>query len=78
MSLGGIYRSFEEGKAMDRTDSGQLKQFEKRLERRLGLRERWRLRYNYSKPWLRSSLYAICYVLLAAAAASTIYHLLAS
>ena len=61
---------------MDRADSEQLKQFEKSLERRLGLRERWRLRYNCSKPWLRSSLYAVMYVLLAAAAARAVYHLL--
>ena len=76
MSLGGIYRSFEEGKVLYRAHSGQLKQFEKWLERHLGLRERWHLRYNCSQPWLRSSLYAVMYVLLAAAAASAIYHLL--
>ena len=78
MSLGGIYRSFGEGKVLDRADSDQLKLFKRRLEQRLGLWERWRLRYNCSKPWLRGSLYAVMYVLLAAAAASAIYHLLAS
>jgi hypothetical protein len=78
MSLGGIYRSFEEGKVLDRADSDQLKLFKRRLEQRLGLWERWRLWYNCSKPWLRGFLYAVMYVLLAAAAASTIYHLVAS
>jgi hypothetical protein len=72
MSLGG------EGKALDRADSEQLKQFKRRLEGRLGLGERWRLRYNCSKPWLRSSMYAGWYVFLAAAAVSTIYHLLSA
>ena len=68
-----------EGKVLDRAESAeQLKQFKRGLEQRLGLWERWRLRYNCSKPWLRGSLYAVMYVLLAAAAASTIYHLLAS
>ncbi len=63
---------------MDRADSGQLKQFEKRLERRLGLQARWRLRYGYSKPWLRGALQALWYVLLAELAVSAIYLLLSS
>jgi hypothetical protein len=63
---------------MDRAESGQLKQFEKRLERRLGLRARWRLRYDCSKPWLRGTLQALWYVLLAELAASAIYLLLSS
>ncbi len=65
MSLGGIYRSCGEGKAMDRADSDQLELFKRRLEQRLGLWERWRLRYNCSKPWLRDALQALWYVLLA-------------
>ena len=61
---------------MNREESEQLKQFERRLERRLGLGERLRIRYNSSKPELRLLLYATWYVLLAAAVVSTIYHLL--
>ena len=61
---------------MNRADSEQLKQFERRLEGRLGLGERLRLRYNSSKLELRILLHATWYVLLAAAVVSTIYHLL--
>jgi hypothetical protein len=57
-------------------DTEQLKQFERRLERRLGLGKRLRLRCNSSKPELRILVYATWYVLLAAAVVSTIYHLL--
>ena len=60
---------------MDGADSEELKHFERRFERQLGLAGRWRLRYNLSKLWLRGLLYTIWYVLLAAAGASAIYHL---
>lgn len=61
---------------MNREESEQLKQFERRLERRLGLGERLRLRYNSGKPELRVLVNATWYVLLAAAVVSAIYHLL--
>ena len=61
---------------MNREDSEELKQFERRLDRRLGLKKRLRLRYNRSKPELRVLVHATWYVLLAAAVVSTIYHLL--
>jgi hypothetical protein len=79
MPLGGIHAWISgEGKVLDRADSEQLKQFKRRLERRLGLWERWRLRYKCSKHWLRGALRALWYVFLAAAAASTIYYLVVS
>jgi hypothetical protein len=79
MLLGGIHAWISgEGKVLDRAESEELKQFKRRLEQRLGLGERWRLRYKCSKPWIRGALYALWYVFLAAAAASTIYHLLTS
>ena len=58
-------------------ESEQLKHFEKRLERHLGLGEHLRLLYISSKPELRVLVYATWYVLLAAAVVSTIYYLLA-
>lgn len=61
---------------MNREESEQLKQFERRLQRRLGLGERVRLWYNSSKPELRVLVHATWYVLLAAAVVSTIYHVL--
>src|SRR5215213_2265762 len=57
-------------------ESEQLEQFERRLERRLTPGIRWPLRYNCTKPWLRSGLQAVLYVLLAAAVPTTIYYLL--
>ena len=69
-------RVSREGRALNREESEQLKQFERRLERRLGLKERLRLLYNSSKLELRILVYATWYVLLAAAVVSTIYHLL--
>ena len=61
---------------MNREDTEQLKQFERRLQRRLRLGERLRLLYNSSKPELRVFVHATWFVLLAAAVVSTIYHLL--
>ena len=69
-------RVSREGRALNREESEQLKQFERRLEGRLGLGERLRLQYNSSKLELRVLLHATWYVLLAAAVVSTIYHLL--
>ena len=60
---------------MNREDTEQLKQFERRLQRRLGLGERLRLLYNSSKPELRVLVYATWFVLLEAAVVSTIYYL---
>jgi hypothetical protein len=57
-------------------ESEQLEQFERRLERRLTPGIRWRLRYNCTKPWLRSGLQAVSSVLLAAAVATTTFYLL--
>jgi hypothetical protein len=61
---------------LNREDTEQLKQFERRLQRRLGLREHLRLLYNGSKPEFRVLVHATWFVLLAAAVVSTIYHLL--
>jgi hypothetical protein len=69
-------RVSREGRALNREESEQLQQFERRLERRLGLGKRLRLRYNSSKLELRVLVHATWYVLLAAAVVSTIYHLL--
>ena len=61
---------------MNSEDAERLEQFERRLQRRLGLGERLRLLYNSSKPELRVFVHATWFVLLAAAVVSTIYHLL--
>jgi hypothetical protein len=57
-----------EGRALNSEDTEQLKQFERRLQRRPGLGEHLGLRNNSSKPWLlRAFVHATWYVLLAAA-----------
>jgi hypothetical protein len=77
MPLGGDPRVSMEGRALNSEDTEQLKQFQRRLEGRPGLGEHLRLQNNSSKPWLlRAFVPATWYVLLAAAAVSTIYHLL--
>jgi hypothetical protein len=76
MPLGGDPRVSREGRALNSEDTEQLKQFQRRLERRPGLGAHLRLRNNSSRPWLRAFVHATWYVLLAAAVVSTIYHLL--
>jgi hypothetical protein len=61
---------------LNREDTEQLEQFERRLQRRPGLEAHLRLQNNRCKPWLRGLVHATWYVLLAAAVVSTIYHLL--
>jgi hypothetical protein len=57
-------------------DTEQLKNFERRLQRRPGLEAHLRRQNNRTKPWLKVLVHATWYVLLAAAVVSTIYHLL--
>ena len=61
---------------MNREDTEQLKHFERRLQRRPGLGEHLRRQNNRNKPRLKVLVHATCYVLLAAAVVSIIYHLL--
>jgi hypothetical protein len=62
--------------ALNWEESEQLKQLERRLERRPRLGEYLQLQNHRSKPRLRVFLHATWYVLLVAAVVSIIYYLL--
>ena len=73
---GGDPRASRKGRALNGEESEQLEQFERPLERRPRAGELLRQWSNRSKPRLKVLLHATWYVLLAAAAVSTIYDLL--
>ena len=63
---------------LNQEESERLEGSERRIGRRFGRGDRHPLRHGRRRHWFRGALYATWYVLLAAAAVSAVYHLLAT